>query len=156
MGVEDIISATITMPLRFSPMANGQNRRAITIITTMANTTQIGTEVRSSTTPSGTMMQETPHNHDHTPMQKVCLKALHRPETVIITQRLPLRPLNKRAGIVQVKPLAVANRPTAQVVAAIMPMLSAITSWVRPSERALLERSNWAHMFSQEKRYVKF
>ena len=100
VGVEDIISATITIQLKYSLMVNGRNLQAITIITTMANTTQIGTEAHFSTTLSDIMMQETPHSHDHTLMQKECLKVLHRPlETVIITQHPVHHPLNKRAGI---------------------------------------------------------
>ena len=68
VGAEDTTSATIMMQSKSSLMANGQNRQAITIITTMANITRIGTVAHSSTTPSGIMMQETPHSHDHTLM----------------------------------------------------------------------------------------
>ena len=99
VGADDIISATIMMQWKYSPTASGRNQQAITIMDTMANTTQIGTEAHCSTTLSDIMMQETPLSHDHTLMQKECLKEPHQPiEKAIITQHPPLHPLNKRAG----------------------------------------------------------
>ena len=99
MGADGITSETTMMQWKYNLMANGRNQQAITIMDIMANTTQIGTEARCSTTLSGIMMQETPLSHDHTLMQKECLKEPHQPLGIAtITQHPPLHPLNKRAG----------------------------------------------------------